>query len=74
MFDVYCIGVSVAWVIYKPVNNKRFGAIDVMFQRTSVVSYAFGWKPSCFIGEDIIQELSSMGIVVNINPLLHFVY
>jgi hypothetical protein len=40
MFDVYCIGVSVAWVIYKPVNNKRFGAIDVMFKRTSVVSYA----------------------------------
>jgi hypothetical protein len=40
MFDVYCIGVSVAWVIYKPVNRKRFGAIDVMFKRTSVVSYA----------------------------------
>jgi hypothetical protein len=40
MFDVYCIAVSVAWVIYKPVNNKRFGAIDVMFKRTSVVSYA----------------------------------
>jgi hypothetical protein len=30
----------VAWVIYKPVNRKRFGAIDVMFKRTSVVSYA----------------------------------
>ncbi len=29
-----------AWVIYKSVNNKRFGAIDVMFKRTSVVSYA----------------------------------
>jgi hypothetical protein len=40
MFDVYFIGVSVAWVIYKPMNNKRFGAIDVMFKRTSVVSYA----------------------------------
>jgi hypothetical protein len=59
VFDAHCIGVLVAWII-----TSRQTCDDLVewliLLKTNLLNNNLKWKPSCFIVDDVPQELRTL--------------